>query len=51
MRKTVQDLVVTLDGLIEVSNGEKEWYLMDDDMDFDSFVVGSNADLRLNFSA
>lgn len=38
MRKIVLDLAVTLDGYIEGSNGEIDWCLMDDDMDFGGFL-------------
>lgn len=38
MRKLVLDLAVTLDGFIEGSNGEIDWCIMDDDMDFDGFL-------------
>ncbi|MEY5042405.1 MAG: hypothetical protein RLZZ414_1969 [Bacteroidota bacterium] len=38
MRKVVLDLAVTLDGFIEGSNGEIDWCIMDDDMDFDGFL-------------
>jgi len=38
MRKIVLDLAVTLDGFIEGSNGEIDWCIMDDDMDFGGFL-------------
>ena len=38
MRKVILDLAVTLDGFIEGVNGETDWCIMDDDMDFDSFL-------------
>lgn len=38
MRKIVLDLAVTLDGFIEGPNGEIDWCIMDDDMEFDSFL-------------
>lgn len=38
MRKLILDLAVTLDGYIEGSNGEIDWCIMDDDMDFDGFL-------------
>ncbi len=38
MRKVILDLAVTLDGYIEGSNGEIDWCIMDDDMDFGSFL-------------
>src|SRR3712207_1970303 len=42
MKKVVLDLAVTLDGFIEGSNGEIDWCIMDDDMNFDGFI--SNID-------
>ena len=42
MKKVILDLAVTLDGFIEGSNGETDWCIMDDDMDFDGFL--SNID-------
>src|SRR6478609_7901776 len=42
MRKVILDLAVTLDGFIEGPNGEIDWCIMDDDMDFDGFL--SNID-------
>jgi len=38
MKKIVLNLAVTLDGFIEGPNGEVDWCIMDDDMDFDAFV-------------
>jgi dihydrofolate reductase len=38
MRKVILDLAVTLDGFIEGSNGEIDWCIMDDDMNFDGFL-------------
>ncbi|WP_229335491.1 hypothetical protein [Flavobacterium sp. ALJ2] len=38
MKKVILDLAVTLDGFIEGSNGEVDWCIMDDDMDFDGFL-------------
>lgn len=38
MRKVVLDLAVSLDGFIEGPNGEIDWCIMDDDMDFDGFL-------------
>jgi dihydrofolate reductase len=38
MKKVILDLAVTLDGFIEGPNGEIDWCIMDDDMDFDGFV-------------
>ena len=40
MRKIVLDLAVTLDGFIEGPNGEIDWCIMDDDMNFDGFLSG-----------
>src|SRR5690606_35262027 len=38
MRKVILDLAVTLDGFIEGPNGEIDWCIMDDDMDFERFL-------------
>nr|WP_315026308.1 dihydrofolate reductase family protein [uncultured Chryseobacterium sp.] len=38
MRKVILDLAITLDGFIEGPNGEVDWCIMDDDMDFDGFL-------------
>jgi dihydrofolate reductase len=40
MRNIVLDLALTLDGFIEGPNGEVDWCIMDDDMDFESFLSG-----------
>ncbi|HYH14242.1 MAG TPA: dihydrofolate reductase family protein, partial [Flavisolibacter sp.] len=40
MRKIILDLAVTLDGFIEGPNGEIDWCIMDDDMDFEGFLSG-----------
>ena len=40
MRKIILDLAVTLDGFIEGANGEIDWCIMDDDMDFNGFLAG-----------
>lgn len=40
MKKIVLDLAVTLDGFIEGPNGEIDWCIMDDDMDFNGFLSG-----------
>lgn len=40
MRKVILDLAVTLDGFIEGPNGEIDWCIMDDDMDFEGFLSG-----------
>lgn len=40
MRKIILDLAVTLDGFIEGPNGETDWCIMDDDMDFTGFLSG-----------
>ena len=37
-RKIILDLAVTLDGLIEGPDGEVDWCIMDDDMDFPAFL-------------
>lgn len=38
MRKIILDLAMTLDGFIEGPNGEVDWCIMDDDMDFEGFL-------------
>ncbi len=38
MRKVILDLATTLDGFIEGPNGEIDWCIMDDDMDFEGFL-------------
>jgi dihydrofolate reductase len=38
MRKVILDLAVTLDGFIEGPNGEIDWCIMDDDMNFNGFL-------------
>ena len=43
MRKIILDLAVTLDGFIEGANGEVDWCIMDDDMDFDGFLRSIDA--------
>jgi dihydrofolate reductase len=40
MKKIILDLAVTLDGFIEGPNGEIDWCIMDDDMDFEGFLSG-----------
>ncbi|EJL72490.1 dihydrofolate reductase family protein [Chryseobacterium populi] len=40
MKKIILDLAVTLDGFIEGRNGEIDWCIMDEDMDFDGFLSG-----------
>lgn len=40
MRKIILDLAATLDGYIEGPNGEIDWCMIDDDMDFGSFLAG-----------
>lgn len=40
MRKVILDLAVTLDGYIEGPNGEIDWCIMDEDMDFEGFLLG-----------
>jgi dihydrofolate reductase len=39
MKKVILNLAVTLDGFIEGTNGEIDWCIMDDDMNFDAFVA------------
>lgn len=38
MKKVILDLAVTLDGFIEGPNGEIDWCIMDEDMDFHGFL-------------
>lgn len=38
MRKLILDLAVSLDGYIEGPNGEIDWCIMDDEMDFEGFL-------------
>jgi dihydrofolate reductase len=38
MKKIILDLAVCLDGFIEGPNGEIDWCIMDEDMDFDGFL-------------
>ena len=40
MKKIILDLAVTLDGFIEGPNGEIDWCILDEDMDFDGFLSG-----------
>jgi dihydrofolate reductase len=40
MKKVILDLAVTLDGFIEGPEGEIDWCIMDDDMDFEGFISG-----------
>lgn len=40
MKKLILDLAVTLDGFIEGPNGEIDWCILDDDMDFEGFLAG-----------
>jgi dihydrofolate reductase len=38
MKRIILNLAVTLDGFIEGPNGEIDWCIMDDDMNFDAFI-------------
>lgn len=38
MKKVILNLAISLDGFIEGSNGEIDWCIMDDDMNFDVFI-------------
>lgn len=38
MRNVILDLAVTLDGFIEGLNGEIDWCIIDEDMNFDGFL-------------
>lgn len=40
MKKIILDLATSLDGFIEGPNGETDWCILDDDMDFDGFLAG-----------
>ena len=40
MKKVILDLAVSLDGYIEGPNGEIDWCILDDDMDFGGFLSG-----------
>jgi dihydrofolate reductase len=40
MRSIILDLAITLDGFIEGPNGETDWCILDDDMDFEGFLDG-----------
>jgi len=40
LKKIILDLAVSLDEFIEGPNGEIEWCIMDDDMDFGGFLSG-----------
>lgn len=39
MKKVILNLAVTLDGFIEGPNGEIDWCIMEDDMNFDAFMA------------
>lgn len=43
MRKVILDLAVTLDGFIEGPNGEIDWCILDEDMDFEGFLSAIDA--------
>ena len=38
MKQIILNLAMSLDGFIEGPNGETDWCIMDDDMDFDAFL-------------
>lgn len=38
MKKVILNLAVSLDGFIEGPNGETDWCIMEDDMNFDKFI-------------
>lgn len=52
-RRIILDLALTLDGLIEGPNGEVDWCIMDDEMDFPGFLDQIDAILygRKSFDA
>lgn len=39
MKRVILNLAVSLDGFIEGPNGEVDWCIMDDDMDFEAFLA------------
>lgn len=39
MKNIILNLAVSLDGFIEGMNGEIDWCIMDDDMNFDAFIA------------
>lgn len=39
MKKVILNLAASLDGFIEGPNGEVDWCIMDDDMNFDAFIA------------
>jgi len=39
MKKVILDLATTLDGFIEGPNGEIDWCILDNDMNFDGFIA------------
>lgn len=53
MRKIILDLAVSLDGFIEGPNGETDWCIMDDDMNFDGFLASIDTILygRVSYDA
>ena len=38
MKKIILDLAITLDGFIEGPNGETDWCILDEDMEFEKFI-------------
>lgn len=38
MKKIILDLAITLDGFIEGPNGEIDWCILEDDMEFEKFI-------------
>lgn len=38
MKNVILNLAITLDGFIEGANGEIDWCIMEDDMNFDAFI-------------
>ncbi|WP_080776815.1 dihydrofolate reductase family protein [Chryseobacterium phocaeense] len=53
MRKIILDLAVSLDGFIEGPNGETDWCIMDDDMNFGGFLTSIDTILygRVSYDA
>lgn len=42
MKKVILNLAVSLDGFIEGPNGEVDWCIMDDDMNFEGFLASTD---------
>ena len=42
MKRIILNLAVSLDGFIEGPNGETDWCVMDDDMNFGAFIESTD---------